>query len=125
MVTCCQNQGQKERRLDLLPKFLGVLLLFLGVPGLQAAPRNATALTVEVKRSRERQVMEGFGGALAFWGYDADEEALRYGFDDLGATIVRVPGEVQTSGSPEEYRAVLRRVARIAPKAQVLLSFWQ
>src|SRR5207302_8409581 len=87
-------------------------------------PGGAKSWTVEVGRSQERQVIDGFGGSLAFWGYDADERALRFAFDDLGATIVRVPGEVSAAGETDEYRAALERVARVAPKAQVLLSFW-
>ena len=130
MIAC--RKERKERRRHPPLGLLAILLLPLGVLCLQAATgaarkesEAATALTVEVNRSQERQVVDGFGGSLAFWGFDADEEALRYAFDDLGATIVRVPGEVQTSGDPEEYRAVLKCVAWIAPKAQVLLSFWQ
>src|SRR5207247_5298991 len=48
--------------------------------------------------------------------------ALRYAFDDLGATLVRVPGDIPDG---DQYRAVMRRVAKLAPKAKVLVSFWQ
>src|SRR5262249_43401848 len=68
---------------------------------------------------------DGFGGSLAFWGFDASEEALSYAFDDLGATIVRVPGEISVSGAPDQYRPALRRVTKLAPRAQAVLSFWQ
>jgi O-glycosyl hydrolase len=79
---------------------------------------------VEVIPAQDRQVIDGFGGSLAFWGFDASEEALRYAFDDLGATIVRVPGEISVS-APDQYRPALRRVTKLAPRAQVVLSFWQ
>jgi O-glycosyl hydrolase len=108
------------------------VLLSLGLPSLRADAgaggkecEPAERLTVEVRASRDRQVIDGFGGSLAFWGFDASEEALRHAFDDLGATIVRVPGEASRSGAPDEYRAALRRVTRLAPRAKVVVSFWQ
>jgi glucuronoarabinoxylan endo-1,4-beta-xylanase len=113
-------------------KRCATLLLPLGLSCLRAdagAAReeheSAKELIIEVKQSAERQVIDGFGGSLAFWGFDASEEALRYAFEDLGATIVRVPGEVPMSGAPDEYRAALQRVTRLAPQAKVLLCFWQ
>ncbi|MBV9123549.1 MAG: hypothetical protein JO112_09345 [Planctomycetes bacterium] len=131
MTACFLDRNSKGRPDPRWQTFV-FLVLALGVPCLAVAAGKAgkgaeaaTTLTIEVQPSQDRQVIDGFGGALAFWGFDADEEALRYAFEDLGATIVRVPGEVQTSGKPEEYRAVLERVTRMAPKAQVLLSFWQ
>src|SRR3954447_26471436 len=82
-------------------------------------------IEVRVERARDRQVIDGFGGALAYWGYNADEAALRVAFEDLGATIVRIPAEVPQAGDPDTYRAVLERVSRVAPEAKVYLSFWQ
>jgi glucuronoarabinoxylan endo-1,4-beta-xylanase len=130
MIACVLEQRPTQRRFDPPWKLFAALALTLGVPGPEAGADEpgkgaGRTLSVQVKRSAERQVMDGFGGSLAFWGYDADEKALEYAFDDLGATIVRVPGEVSTSGAPDEYRAALRRVARVAPKVEVLLSFWQ
>jgi O-glycosyl hydrolase len=95
----------------------------VGTTGKDREPANV--LVIDVKPSQDRQVIDGFGGSLAFWGFDASEEALRYAFEDLGATIVRVPGEASRSGTPDEYRAALRRVTKLAPQAQVVLCFWQ
>jgi hypothetical protein len=58
-------------------------------------------------------------------GYNADEVALRHALGDVGATIVRIPGEVSQSGDPEAYRGALRRVARVLPAAKIFLTFWQ
>lgn len=91
----------------------------------QAAGRPATVLEIRVGRDRDRQVIDGFGGALAYWGYNADEAALRLAVEDLGATIVRIPAEVTQAGDPDAYRDVVRRVAKVAPEAKVYLSFWQ
>lgn len=90
-----------------------------------AASVEPVAIDIAVDATHERQVIDGFGGSLAFWGYDADDVALRYAFEDLGATIVRVPGEVSQSGRVDEYRAALQRVTRLAPHAKVLVAFWQ
>src|SRR5262245_8617789 len=46
----------------------------------------AKLLSVDVNLSQDRQVIEGFGGSLAFWGFEPSDQALRYAFDDLGAT---------------------------------------
>src|SRR4051794_16150850 len=83
------------------------------------------AIQVRVDPAHDRQVIDGFGGSLAYWGYDADDTSVRYAFDDLGATLVRVPGDLSSSGSPDQYRAALARVSRIAPRAKILVSFWQ
>src|SRR4051794_1506839 len=100
-----------------------VLLLFAPVP--RARGESGLEFDVRVEPSRDRQVIEGFGGSLAYWGYNADETALRHALVDLGATIVRVPAEVSQPGDPEAYRAALRRVARVAPGTRVYLTFWQ
>jgi O-glycosyl hydrolase len=100
--------------------------LLLAMHSVRAANDDVASIVhVKVDAAHERQVIEGFGGALAYWGYDADEAALRYAFDDLGATLVRVPGDVGPKGEPEQYRAAMRRVAAGAPQAKVLVSFWQ
>jgi glucuronoarabinoxylan endo-1,4-beta-xylanase len=102
---------------------LAALVYFNNVGRAQsAAPER---IEVEVRAARDRQTIDGFGGSLAFWGYDADDAALRVALEDLGASIVRVPGEVGESGQPDPYRDVLRRVALIAPGTRVLVSFWQ
>lgn len=90
-----------------------------------ASQAGPVEIAVAVDAAHERQTIDGFGGSLAFWGYDADDAALRYAFDDLGATIVRVPGDVGASGRADEYRATLQRVTRLAPQAKVLAAFWQ
>lgn len=102
-------------------RLIAALLLACALTS-QAEP---VAIAIAVDAAHERQVIDGFGGSLAFWGYDADDAALRYAFDDLGATIVRVPGDVGTSGRADEYRATLQRVTKLAPQAKVLVAFWQ
>ncbi|MEA2630048.1 MAG: glucuronoarabinoxylan endo,4-beta-xylanase [Chloroflexota bacterium] len=96
-------------------------------PGSKSAAGDEPAGTLEVRveRPRDRQVIDGFGGSLAYWGYNADETALRCALDELGATIVRIPAEVTQAGDPDAYRDALRRVAKVAPEAKVYLSFWQ
>lgn len=103
------------------PFILTALLLACSLTS-QAEP---VAIDIAVDAAHERQVIDGFGGSLAFWGFDADDAALRYAFDDLGATIVRVPGEVSSSGRTDEYRATLQRVTRLSPQAKALIAFWQ
>jgi len=122
----------RQRRRHASGKLCAVLLVPLSLLCLRAdaGPErkdggSTNDLIIEVRQSQDRQVIDGFGGSLAFWGFDASEEALRYAFEDLGATIVRVPGEVSRSGAPDEYRAALRRVTKLAPQAKVLLCFWQ
>src|SRR5688572_24068370 len=85
----------------------------------------ASIIDVRVHPAHDRQTIDGFGGSLAYWGYDADDAALRYAFEDLGATLVRVPGDVNSEGDPDQYRAAMRRVAKLAPQAKVMVSFWQ
>jgi O-glycosyl hydrolase len=94
-------------------------------PHVRARDEPALALDIRVERSSDRQVIDGFGGSLAFWGFNAGELALEHAFGELGATIVRIPAEVSRSGDPEAYRNALRRVARVAPMAKVVLTFWQ
>jgi O-glycosyl hydrolase len=103
-----------------------LLASLLDVPCLRAGTDEpGSAVHVRVHPAHERQTIDGFGGSLAYWGYDADDTALRYAFEDLGATFVRVPGDVASAKDADQYRAALRRVARLAPKAKVLVSFWQ
>ena len=88
-----------------------------------ASDYPATTLHIKIERSSDRQEVDGFGGSLAYWGYNADEVALRHALVDVGATIVRIPGEVSQSGDPEAHRAALRRVAKVAPKAKHFFDF--
>src|SRR4051812_9927927 len=83
-----------------IPFAVAALVLMAFVSSSRAADGPATGLEVRVERSRDRQVVDGFGGSLAYWGYNADETALRHAFDDLGATIVRIPAEVPQEGDP-------------------------
>ncbi len=103
-----------------------LLTPLLAVPCLRAGTDDpGSDVHVHVHPAHDRQTIDGFGGSLAYWGYDADDTALRYAFEDLGATLVRVPGDVTSAGDADRYRAALRRVARLAPAAKVLVSFWQ
>src|SRR5262245_25883939 len=103
--------------------FLAALIIF---PCCRAgAGDSAYTVHVHIHPAHDRQTIDGFGGSLAYWGYDADDAALRYAFDDLGATFVRVPGDVTATGDPDQYKAVVRRLAKLAPDAKMLVSFWQ
>src|SRR5206468_1308761 len=102
-----------------------LLALLLAVASVRAQSDEAGVVHVHVRPAHDRQTIDGFGGSLAYWGYDADDTALRYAFEDLGATLVRVPGDVGSDGEADQYRAALRRVTRLAPKAKILVSFWQ
>src|SRR5205823_2835230 len=69
---------------------VAVLGLALGVPCRGSAAEGgdteaADTLTIRVDHSQDRQVVDGFGGSLVFWGFEPDEESLRYAFEDLGA----------------------------------------
>lgn len=104
--------------------FRTFFVLLMSITGRQVLAESSP-IHIMVDAAHERQVIEGFGGSLAFWGYNADDESLRYAFNDLGVTIVRVPGEVAESGRPDDYRAALQRVTRLAPQARILVAFWQ
>jgi hypothetical protein len=58
-----------------------------------AAGSPVTTLHVEIEGSRGRQVIEGFGGSLAFWGYNADKFSRRQAIEEVGWTIVRISDE--------------------------------
>jgi glucuronoarabinoxylan endo-1,4-beta-xylanase len=105
--------------------WIGVILLLV-VPCVRAGnDDSASVVHVRVEAAHDRQAIDGFGGSLAYWGYDADDTALKYAFDDLGATLLRIPGDVSSTGDPDQYRAALGRVTRVAPAAKILVSFWQ
>jgi O-glycosyl hydrolase len=106
-------------------RFLALTALILTSLGAWAGADPVTAIEVRVEPTRDRQAIDGFGGSLAYWGYNADEATLRQAFADIGATIVRIPGEVSQSGEPAAYREALRRVANVAPRARVYVTFWQ
>lgn len=103
-----------------------LLAALLIIPCLRADSDDpASVVHVRVHPAHDRQTIDGFGGSLAYWGYDADDTALRYAFDDLGATLVRFQGDIGSNGEPDQYRAVVRRVAKLAPTVKVMISFWQ
>src|SRR5262245_58351666 len=88
-----------------------LLTPLLAVPCLGTGTDDpGSVVQVHVHPAHDRQAIDGFGGSLAYWGYDADDAALRYAFDDLGATLVRVPGDVSSAADADQYRAALRRV---------------
>jgi O-glycosyl hydrolase len=124
----CKSEGiHMIQLLPLLRAFAcAVVLIALLVDLCPCADDDAGSVVhVQVQSGNDRQTIDGFGGSLAYWGYDADDTALRYAFEDLGATLVRVPGDVGADGDAEQYRAALRRVTRLAPQTKILVSFWQ
>jgi len=106
-----------------LARLLSAILLSGGT--VTGGTDTVRTVDISVSMSAGRQVIDGFGGSLAFWGYDADETSLRYALKDLGATIVRFQGEVSPSGNDTDYMNVLQRAARISPGTRFLATFWQ
>src|SRR5687767_11302767 len=103
-----------------------VIAMLLAAACLHAGTDDPDSVVqVKIHPAHDRQTIDGFGGSLAYWGYDADDTALRYALEDFGATFVRVPGDVGPKGEAGQYEAVVRRVAKLAPRAKMLVSFWQ
>ena len=82
-------------------------------------------LAVVPDHNQVAQLIRGFGGSIAFWGTNPSDEAMHHAFTELGASILRVQGEVKKNGKGEHSREVLQRAMQINPGLEVLLTFWQ
>ena len=97
----------------------------LGVSPIADQVKSRNVIKLDVQDDRVRQSIDGFGGSIAFWGINADDQALEAAINDLNVSIVRVQGEVSKTGDTERNRDVLQRAIRINPDLRVLLTFWQ
>jgi len=88
-------------------------------------PTKKQALIVDPSPEKLRQPIDGFGGSIAFWGINADDEALKIAFQELNTTILRVQGEVNRKGITDHNKAVLQRAMELNPKLEIMLTFWQ
>ena len=96
-----------------------------GVSALSDKVKSRNVISLDVQDDRVRQSIDGFGGSIAFWGVNADDQALEAAINGLNVSIVRVQGEVSKTGDAERNRDVLQRATRINPDLRVLLTFWQ
>ena len=83
------------------------------------------SLFVDPSADKLRQSIDGFGGSIAFWGTNADDESLKIAFRELKTNILRAQGEVTRKGITDHNRDVLQRAMKINPKLEVMLTFWQ
>ena len=97
----------------------------LSVSTLSDTVKSRNVIKLDVNDGRVRQSIDGFGGSIAFWGVNADDQALEAAINGLNVSIVRVQGEVSKTGDAERNRDVLQRATRINPDLRVLLTFWQ
>jgi hypothetical protein len=97
----------------------------VGVPGPAGNSINRQSLLVDPSPQKLRQPIDGFGGSIAFWGTNPDDEAMKIAFQELKTTILRVQGEVSRKGITNKNREVLQRAMKLNPKLEVMLTFWQ
>ncbi|MDG2012547.1 MAG: glycoside hydrolase family 30 beta sandwich domain-containing protein, partial [Pirellulaceae bacterium] len=84
-----------------------------------------TSLAIDTRAGNLRQTIEGFGGSIAFWGTQADDEALQAAVQGLDVAIIRAQGEVSKNGRTDYNRDILQRAMKLNPNLTVLLTFWQ
>ena len=89
------------------------------------APNLGPPFQVKVNLERPRQKIDGFGGSIAFWGTNPDDETMSIAFEELKTSVLRVQGEVSRKGLIDHNKEVLQRAMKINPKLKVLLTFWQ
>lgn len=95
------------------------LFLFLFITGFVLAE------TIEINPNLKKQTIDGFGGSIAFWGVNGDDQAIDKAVDELSVKIIRVQGEVSPKGEVDFNRQVLTRLMNKNPDVEVLLTFWQ
>ena len=96
-------------------------------PNPPSEPQTEQKQVIQIDPSPEnlRQSIDGFGGSLAFWAIQADDEALGFAFKELKTTILRAQGEVSKKGIVDHNREILQRAMKLNPELEVLLTFWQ
>ena len=94
-------------------------------PPSESAPPQKQLLKIDPSPENLRQSIDGFGGSLAFWAIQADDEALGFAFKELKTTILRAQGEVSKKGIVDHNREILQRAMKLNPELEVLLTFWQ
>ncbi len=97
----------------------------VGAPGPTGNSINRQSLLVDPSPQKLRQPIDGFGGSIAFWGTNPDDEAMKIAFQELKTTILRVQGEVSRKGITDKNREVLQRAMKLNPELEVMLTFWQ
>ena len=96
-----------------------------GAPGPAGNPIRRQSLLVDPSPEKLRQRIDGFGGSIAFWGTNPDDEAMNIAFQELKTTILRAQGEVSRKGITDKNREVLQRAMKLNPNLEVMLTFWQ
>ena len=96
-----------------------------GAPGPAGKPIRRQSLLVDPSPEKLRQRIDGFGGSIAFWGTNPDDEAMGIAFQELKTTILRAQGEVTRKGITDKNREVLQRAMKLNPNLEVMLTFWQ
>ncbi|MEC8013694.1 MAG: glycoside hydrolase family 3 N-terminal domain-containing protein [Verrucomicrobiota bacterium] len=85
----------------------------------------AFTLKIHPKENETHQAVDGFGGSIAFWGTNPDQQAMQHAFKELKISILRAQGEVARKGIVDHNKEVLQRAMKINPDLEILLTFWQ
>ena len=122
-----KNDPLHAEALDLGKQRLRVRIKEAGNSSYQASKPSELGppLQIEVNLDRPRQKIDGFGGSIAFWGTNPDDETMSIAFEELKTSLLRVQGEVSRKGSIDHNKEVLLRAMKINPQLEVLLTFWQ
>ena len=72
-----------------------------------------------------KQSIDGFGGSVAFWGTNPDDQTMNFAFKELKVSILRAQGEISPHGKADHNKEVLQRAMKLNPELQILLTFWQ
>ena len=84
-----------------------------------------STLVIRPKHHELKQNIDGFGGSVAFWGTNPDDQAMRHAFKELKVSLLRAQGEVTRRGITDHNKEVLQRAMKLNPTLQILLTFWQ
>ena len=126
-ITNCINNANYAEDLAYAKKRLNLRINESCKPKFSNESKSAQKQFIQINPTPEnlRQSIDGFGGSIAFWGTQADEEAMEYAFKELKTSILRAQGEVSKKGIVDHNRAILERAMKLNPKLEVLLTFWQ
>ncbi|MCP4885671.1 MAG: sulfatase-like hydrolase/transferase [Planctomycetaceae bacterium] len=86
---------------------------------------NTVTLNIDAGPTNLRQTIDGFGGSIAFWGTQADNQALQIAIEELEVSILRAQGEVAKNGRVDYNKDILQRAMKLNPELNVLQTFWQ